>query len=57
MNAVSYLDKACSGKQSCEYVAVGTDLGQTDPCPGKVSYLEVDYTCIKGIVLALNEGR
>ena len=55
VNAESYLDKACSGKKNCEYLAVGGDLGQTDPCPGKLSYLEVDYTCIKGTYVLLND--
>ena len=42
------MDNACSGKQTCDYVAVGTDLGQTAPCSGLHTYLEVDYTCVKG---------
>ena len=48
MDAVSYLDKVCSGRELCKYVAVDTDLGATDPCPGLANYLEIDYTCITG---------
>ena len=48
VNAVTYLDKACSGKQTCEYFAVDKDLALTKPCPGHQSFLEVQYDCING---------
>ena len=48
-DAVPFLDKACSGKSSCEYVVPGPDLVATQPCPrGFTSYLDVKYECIKG---------
>ena len=49
IDAISFIDKACSGKTSCEYYVVGPDLAASQPCPrGVASYLEVRYECIKG---------
>ena len=49
VDAITYLDTACSGKQMCRYVAVGTDLGQTKPCRAQlIPYLEIEYVCIEG---------
>ena len=48
-NAIPFLDEACSGKPSCEYLAPNEDLYATKPCPkGFTPYLEVDYRCVKG---------
>ena len=48
-DAISFLDKACSGKSSCEYYVVGPDLAATQPCPpGAAAYLDIRYKCIKG---------
>ena len=50
-DATLFLDKACSGRSSCEYFVVGPDLAAIDPCPrGATSYLEIQYECIKGTV-------
>ena len=47
-DAIPFLDKACSGKSSCEYYVVGPDLAATQPCPpGATTYLDVQYKCIK----------
>ena len=48
VNAISFMDTACSGRQTCEYVVVGTDLGKTNPCPQELPYLEVEYLCVEG---------
>ena len=55
MDAISYLDEACSGRKNCEYLVVGQDLLLTKPCPaGASSYLYVKYECVKGkIVLVI----
>ena len=51
MDAMSYLDNACSGKSSCEYY-VGPDFAASQPCPkGTASYLAVQYECVPGIQL------
>ena len=51
MNAITLLDNACSGQNSCKY-KVGDELYDTKPCPSEMasllSYLEVSYECIKG---------
>ena len=49
VDAIEFIDKDCSGKKSCSYVAVGTDLGAMKPCPaGLEGYLEIDYKCVTG---------
>ena len=54
VNAISYLDTACSGKTSCEYLVAGPDLAATHPCPkGQAPYLAVQYECIKGNIHVL----
>ena len=52
VDALSFLDKSCSGKQNCRYFVGGDeDLVTTRPCSSEGSpYLEVDYSCIKGMV-------
>ena len=48
-SAISFMDAACSGKITCEYLVPSEDLHATQPCPkGFASYLEVDYQCIQG---------
>ena len=50
-DATPFLDKACSGKHSCEYFVVGPDLAATQPCPpGAAAYLDVQYKCVKGTI-------
>ena len=49
VNALTFLDKVCSGKVSCEYLVAGEDLYATQPCPGHVAtFLEIGYDCVKG---------
>ena len=52
MNVISILDKACSGKTTCEYL-VDKEMYETKPCPpgmaARNSYLEVNHKCIKGM--------
>ena len=51
VDAISSLDKICSGKRSCEY-EVNKEMFELKPCPKGValysSYLEVSYECVKG---------
>ena len=50
VNAIPFLDKACSGKKTCDYSLPSRELIATKPCPrGVASYLEVDYECVKGM--------
>ena len=52
VDALSYLDKECSGKTSCEYVSPGLDLYEIrctkDFASRSFLYLETDYDCIEG---------
>ena len=49
VDATTFLDKACSGKMSCEYRVPGDDLYATKPCPkGLQPYLELEFECIQG---------
>ena len=48
VDASSFLDKVCSGRTECHYLAVGPDLGATTPCALLQTYLEVEYRCIAG---------
>ncbi len=48
VDAAPYLDDKCSGKQTCEYTVPDKKLLKTKPCQYFESYLEIDYTCIKG---------
>ena len=55
VNALTYLDKACSGKPTCEYFAVDKELALTKPCPvGRQSFLEIQYDCITGMTLLIH---
>ena len=53
VDVVTYMDKACSGQNHCEYL-VDQERYQIKPCPSgmasRLSYLEVSYECIKGML-------
>lgn len=47
-DVTQFFDDQCSGRRRCE-VAVRDLLGVATPCPTDItSYVEADYTCIKG---------
>ena len=48
VDAIPFLDKACSGLSSCDYYSGSQELALTEPCAlGLQNYLEVDFNCIK----------
>ena len=51
VDALLFLDKACSGKTSCEFVVGSMEFVKTHPkaCGEVWPYLEVDYQCIEGM--------
>ena len=51
IDAVTFLDKACSGKESCEFFVANPELAATKPCVSdRYPYLEVEFQCIEGTV-------
>ena len=50
VNVLSFMDKICSGKTSCEYIVGSKGLDKMQPCSSQdvKAYLEMDYECIKG---------
>ena len=49
VDALTELDKLCSGQPSCTFPVV--NLTHLNPCPADVtSYLEISYSCVTGIM-------
>ena len=49
IDALPYLDKACSGRNNCDYYVGKEELMQTSPCDSDgIPYLEVAHQCVKG---------
>ena len=49
IDALPFLDKACSDKPSCNYHVGNPDLLRTKPCSSDGNpYLELNYECIQG---------
>ena len=49
IDAISYLDEACSEQSQCEYYVGNKELANTKPCESDAyPYLLLDYTCIEG---------
>ncbi len=54
VDALSHLDHICSGKQTCSLDIPDAALHKMQTCPKEImSYLEAEYSCIKGKSLAL----
>ena len=50
-NILDYADERCSGRASCRMLVPDISVSGIKPCPGDLtSYLEVTYSCLKGIV-------
>ena len=56
VSVLSFMDKICSGKSSCEYVVGSKGLDTMQPCSSQdvKAYLETDYECIKGKIESLH---
>ena len=49
VDALPYLDKACSDRPTCEYYVANRELAETQPClSNNKPYLELDFICIEG---------
>ena len=52
INALPFLDIACSGKNECQYISPQPDLYDArctqDAAADSSLYLQTDYTCIEG---------
>lgn len=52
-DVISMADKECSGRQKC-IIDVFKTFQDVHPCPELESYFEVDHTCLKGNLSALD---
>ena len=52
VDVITFLDKVCSGRTTCEYPVLSEELYATKPCSSSIlssaSYLEVSFQCIQG---------
>ena len=49
VDALPYLDKACSDRPACKYFVVDQELAETKPClSNNKPYVELDFVCIEG---------
>ena len=48
-DVITYTDRKCSGKKTCEIAVPDTILHRIQPCPKDLmTYLEASYKCIPG---------
>ena len=52
-DVLNMADRKCSGRQACEIEIPNPDFNKMNPCDNQlVKYLEVSYTCLKGIPIS-----